>query len=91
MKLSENTSINIYAIELVKSNTLYYKSIYGLKYIKLKTLTTYNKKYPKTRFINDSKFFIVIFIFFNKKLNNNLCLYVNYKVSITILMEIDIF
>ena len=79
IELYENISINEYAIKLVKDKQLPYWLIYSLKLVKLKTLKTYIETYLKSRFIQPSKFLTGIPIFFNQKLNKNLCLCINYQ------------
>lgn len=56
-----------------------YGFIYILNLVKLKNLKIYIKIYLKTWFIQSLKSLISAFIFFNKKFNNNLLLYINYQ------------
>ena len=50
-ELPKDTSINEYAIELVKGKQSPYGSIYSLRPVELKTLKTYIETYLKTGFI----------------------------------------
>lgn len=71
MKLSEDTSINKYAMKLVKSKQLSYGSIYGFSFIELETLKIYIKTQMKTSFIWSFKSLMGESIFFDKKLNGS--------------------
>lgn len=79
MKLPKNTSINKYTIKTGDSKQLSYEPIYALSLVELETLKTYIKTYLKTGFISPSKSLAGVFILFDKKLNNNLRLCVNYQ------------
>lgn len=76
--LLEQTKFNKHDIELEKSKQLFYKPIYSLRLVKLKTLKFYIKIYLKTRFIQTSKFPSEALILFNKKLNGSFYLYIDY-------------
>lgn len=79
IKLPENISINKYAIKLINKKQPLYRPIYILSLVELKILKTYIKTYLKIGFIRSCKSLTDIFIFFDKKLDNNFCLYVNYQ------------
>lgn len=79
MKLSENISINKYAIKIIKTKQLPYKTIYALNLIKLEILKIYIETYLKTRFIQLFKSLVDTFIIFDKKFDNSLYLYLNYQ------------
>lgn len=51
MELSENKSINEYAIKLKERKQLLYRPIYSPSLVELDTLKTYIKTYFKTGFI----------------------------------------
>lgn len=51
MKQPENTSVNKYAIELIKGKYSLYRTIYSLSLVKLEVLNTYIETYLNTRFI----------------------------------------
>ncbi len=55
MKLSENTNINKYAIELIEGKQPPYGPIYALSLVELETLKIYIKTYLKNGFIQPSK------------------------------------
>lgn len=76
--LPERTNLKNYAIELKNNKQLFYTLIYSLGPIKLETLKIYIKTHLKTGFIWPSKSPAGIFIIFDKKPNNNLCLCVDY-------------
>ena len=78
MKLFENTGINKYAIKMIKEKQPFYGPIYTLNPVELETLKVYIKTHPKTGFIRLSKSFVSTPIFFDKKLDDNLCLYEDY-------------
>ena len=73
----ENTKINKYAIKLEEGKQLSFSSISSLRLIELETLKTYIKINLANNFIWSSKFLVKASIFFNKKLNRNLYLYIN--------------
>ena len=79
MELPENIDINQNAIELVKRKQPSYDSIYSLGLVELETLNTYIKTYLKTGLILFSKSPKVVPILFNKKLDRNLRLCINYR------------
>lgn len=78
IELFVNTEIIKYIVKLIKGKQLLYGSIYALNLIKLKILKTYIKIHLKIGFIGSFKSFIGVFIYFNKKPNNNLHLYIDY-------------
>ena len=78
MDLYENIGMNKHAIKLVEDKQLPYRPIYNLNPIKLKTLKTYIETHLKTGFICSFKFPVGALIFFNKKLDGNFCLCVDY-------------
>ena len=77
--LLEKTEFNQHAIELEKNNQIPYRPIYSLGPVKLEILKTYIKTYLKTRFIQLSKSHLNTPILFDKKLDGNLPLYVDYQ------------
>lgn len=79
MELPENTGINKYAIKLVKSKQLFYRSIYFLSPVQLKTLKTYILTLLKTTFIWRFKSSADASTIFDKKPDGSFCLYVNYQ------------
>lgn len=79
MELPENIDINKYASELEDKKQLSYKLIYALSPVELKTLKTYIEIYLKTVFIQFFKFPTEALIFFKKKFNSSLQLYINYQ------------
>lgn len=78
MKLLKNTGNNEHLIELVHNKQLPYKHIYTLSLIELETLKTDIETNLKTGFIQFLKSLAIAFIFFNKKLNDSFCLWVNH-------------
>lgn len=70
--------MNEYTIKLIDGKQSFYRSIYTLSPIELKTLKTYIKTYLKTHFIQLSKFPANASILFDKKLDKSFCLCVNY-------------
>lgn len=79
IELFENTSITKYAIKSIEDKQLFYKPIYTLSPVKLKTLKIYIEIYLKTRFIQLSKSLTAVSILLDKKSDNNICLCVNYQ------------
>lgn len=79
IKLSENTSINKYVFELVKSQQPLYGSIYALSSVELETLKTYIKPHLKTGFIQSFKSHTGVPILFDKKPNGSFPLCTNYQ------------
>lgn len=77
MELFNNTKINKYAIKLIDCKQPPYKSIFTLSLVKLEILKTCIKIYLKTRFIWLSKLSANKSIFYDKKLDISLCLYIN--------------
>lgn len=71
--------INDYSIQLVDNWQSPYDSIYSLGLVKLEILKAYMKNNLVNGFIRPSKFFATISIFFNKKSDGSLQLYVNYQ------------
>ncbi len=78
MELLENIGMNEHAIKLIEGKQPSYGPIYVLSPVELETLKTYIKIYLKTRFIQLSKSLLNASIFFNKKLDSNFCLCVDY-------------
>ena len=72
--------INNHAIKLIDDWQPLYNSIYNLSLVKLEILKVYIENNLANDFIRLSKFFVVALIFFNKKLNKSLWLYINYQV-----------
>ncbi len=79
MGLPENTGINKYAIELIEDKQPPHRPIYSLRPVELDTLKTYIKTHLKTWFIRISKSPASALIFFDKKPDRNLHLYVDYR------------
>ena len=71
--------MNKYAFELVERKQPFYKPIYAPSPVELETLKTYIEIHLKTWFIRPFKSSANILIFFNKKLDSSLYLYVNYQ------------
>lgn len=71
--------INKHAIKLIKDKQLFYRSIYSLSLVKLKTFKTYIKTNLANRFIWSFKFTTNASIFFIYRLNNNFYLCINYQ------------
>lgn len=68
-----------YEIELIDEKELLYRPIYALSLVELETLKTCLKTHLKIRFIWSFKFLTGTFIFFNKKLDGSLYLYIDYQ------------
>lgn len=79
MGLPEHTSINKYAIELKEDKHSSYGPIYSLGLVELTIFKTYIKTHLKTGFICLSKSLAGTSIFFDRKQDGNLRLYVNHK------------
>ncbi len=71
--------MNEHAIELIDEKQPFYKPIYALSLVELKTLKTYIETHLKTGFIRSSKSPADALILFDKKPDGNLCLYMNYQ------------
>lgn len=78
IKLSKNTGINKHAIKLVEDKQLFYEFNYSLSLIEQETLKVYIKIYLKTDLIWFFKSLIGVFILFDKKIDKNLQLYIDY-------------
>lgn len=78
IKFFKNIKINKNIIELLKSKQPLYKAIYTLSLGEFEILKIYIETYLKTKFIQLFKSLASAFILFNKKLDNNFCLYINY-------------
>lgn len=78
LMLPEQIELNWYAIEQEDSKQLAHRSIYSLNPIKLETLKTYIKTHLKTGFIRPLKSPIGAPILFDKKLDSNFCLCIDY-------------
>ena len=76
--LQEQIDLNEHAIELEGDKQSPSRPIYNLGLVGLKTLKTYIKTHLKTGFIQPSKSPAGASILFDKKLDNNFCLCVNY-------------
>ena len=77
-KLLENIRINEYTIKLKDSKQLSFNLIYSLEPVELETLKIYIKTNLANSFIELSKSFVRILIFFNKNPDKSFCLYINY-------------
>ena len=78
VELLKHTEINDHTIKLVDNWQFLYGLIYSLSFIELETLKVYIEKNLANGFIWPSKSPIRVPIFFNKKLNKNLKLCINY-------------
>ena len=78
-KLLKHMRINNYAIKLVHDFQPPYSLIYSLKSVELETLKIYIKNKLANSFIRLFKSFVKALIFFDKKSNRSLRLYVNYQ------------
>ncbi len=78
MELLENTNINEHTIKLLERKQLPYEPIYALSLVKQETLKAYIKTHLKTKFIRLFKSSVGVPILFNKRFDDNLCLYVDY-------------
>ncbi len=78
VELFKQTGINNYTIKLVDDWQSPYSLIYKLGLIELKTLKTYIKNNLTNSFIKPFKYPATAFILFDKKLDGNLQLCVNY-------------
>lgn len=78
IEFPKNTRINEYSIKLKKSKQPLYKPIYNLELVELETFKTYFETDLKPGFIQLSKSPSSAPILFDKKLNGNLCLCVDY-------------
>ena len=79
MELLKNAGINKNAIELDEGKQPLYNSIYNLGLVELEILKAYIETYLKTGFIWPSKASASAHIFFDKKSDGSLHLYVNYR------------
>ncbi len=79
MELPKNTRMNEHAIELIEEKQPLYGPIYALRPVELETLKAYIETHLKTEFIWPSKSPVDVSIFFDKKLDNSLCMCVNYQ------------
>ena len=78
VELSKHTGINNYAIKLMDDQELLYSLIYSLGSMELEMLKTYIENNLTSSFIGSFKFPAETPIFFDKKLDKSLRLYVNY-------------
>ncbi len=78
-ELLEHTRMNNYSIELVDNRQLLYDPIYSLGFVELKTLKTYIENNLTNGFIRPSKSLAEVPIFFDKKPNGSLKLYIDYR------------
>lgn len=78
-ELLEHTKINDYAINLIEGYQPLYIFIYSLKPVELETLKTYIGTNLANDFIRLFKSLTDVFIFFVKKYDRSLWLYINYK------------
>lgn len=79
MELLKNTGINKYAIELIEGKQPIYGLIYSLSLLELETLKAYIEIHLKTRFIWPIKSPTYAPILFDKNLDRNLWLCVDYQ------------
>ena len=78
IKRPKHIRMNNYIIELVDDWQLSYGFIYSLRPVELKTLKVYIENNLTNNFIKLFKFPAKVLIFFNKKLDDSLKLYVDY-------------
>ncbi len=78
-ELLEHTRINDHTIELVEDQQSLYGPIYSLGPMKLETLKAYIKNNLANSFIRPSKSPAKVPIFFDKKPNGSLRLYMEYR------------
>ena len=77
-KLLENIRIKKHAIKLEEDKQSPFSPIYSLESIELEILKTYIKTNLANNFIRPSKSPVGVPIFFNRKPNRSLCLYIDY-------------
>ncbi len=77
--LPEHTGINNYAIKLDDDWQLPYNFIYNLRLMDLKIMKIYIKNNLLNGFIRPSQSLVWALIFFDKKSNNSLWLYIDYQ------------
>ena len=77
-KFLKNIKINKRVIKLEESKQPFFGFIYSLKLIKLEILKIYIKINLANGFIQPFKSFAKAPILFDKKLDKNFCLYINY-------------
>lgn len=87
MKLPENTGINEQAIELVEGKQFLYRTLYSLSLVEFETLGIYIKTDLKTEYFQPSKLLAVAFIFFYKKFDASLQIYINYWDVINLIIK----
>ena len=78
MELPKNTRMNKHAIELEEDKQLPFGPIYSLGPVELETLKTYIETNLANGFIRPSKSPTGALIFFNRRLDENLCFCVDY-------------
>lgn len=79
MEFSKNTGINENVIDQIEGKQPPYRLIYIFSQIKLEMSKTYIKTHLKTGFIWPFNFLAKASIFFDKKLDSNFCLYIDYR------------
>ena len=77
-ELPENTGINEHAIKLEEGKQPFFGPIYSLRLVELETLKTYIKTNLANSLTWPSKSLAGASILFDKKLDENFCLYVDY-------------
>ena len=77
-ELLEHMKINNHAIKLIDDQQLFYSPIYSLGPMELEILKTYIENNLANGFIKFSKSLVRAPIFFDKKLNRSLQLYIDY-------------
>lgn len=78
IELLKNRDINKYVIKLINRKQSLYWPIYVFYLIELEILKSYIINHLKSRFIQSFKYLTNILIFFDKRLNSNRYLYINY-------------
>ena len=79
IELPDHTGINNHIIDLIKRHQPSYKPIYNLRLVELQILKTYIKTNLVNDLIKSSKSPTNTPIFFVKKTDRNIWLYINYK------------
>ena len=78
MELPDNNGMNEHLIELIENKQPPYRSVYCLSPVEPETLKIYIETHLKTEFIRPFKSPTGAPILFDKKHDDNLCLFVDY-------------
>ena len=87
MELPKITNMNKHTIKLIKEKQPPYRPIYAFSPVEPETLKAYIETHLKTGFIRPFKSPAGAPIFFNKKLDGNLCLCVDYQGLINLIIK----